>query len=90
MLVDMQPLLILPPLCLQVPSSMHSGAGDDDDVMRLMAKYNQLQALLDDLIVKVRVHNRASEWGDAVANFAAGSTDGFSVKLECSIIAFQG
>ena len=43
-------------LCLQVPSSMHSGAGDDDDVMRLMAKYNQLQALLDDLIVKVRVN----------------------------------
>ena len=35
---------------------MHSGAGDDDDVMRLMAKYNQLQALLDDLIVKVRVN----------------------------------
>ena len=47
-------------LCLQVPSSMHSGAGDDDDVMRLMAKYNQLQALLDDLIVKVRVNKQAS------------------------------
>lgn len=58
--MDLQSPKIMSSLCLQVPSSMHSGAGDDDDVMRLMAKYNQLQALLDDLIVKVRVNKQAS------------------------------
>ena len=63
MIVDVQSPQIMSSLCLQVPSSLHSGAGDDDDVMRLMAKYNQLQALLDDLIVKVGVNKRASWWG---------------------------